>query len=141
MAYVFRKAQLQGDERALTTKAKGKQQRGEGIAKGSKGREREQQRAGTKGKHKARGQPKARHIGKHKTAKGSNKGETKQAKGSNKGEREKVEKGRNIRKKGKTIPEMDLEPVRKELLVTVGAGDFVWQAVLAKFILHNGIRG
>ena len=36
---------------------------------------------------------------------------------------------------------MDLEPVREELLVAVGARDLVWQAVLAELVFHNGVGG
>lgn len=123
---------------ALVTKAKGKQQRGEGMAKGSNRREREQQRAGRKGQAQNGRKPQSQaHRGIHSKAKGSNKVQSKQAKGSNKGERGKSGKGKNIGKKGKTIPKMDLEPVREKLLVAVGAGDFVWQAVLAKLVLHD----
>ena len=36
---------------------------------------------------------------------------------------------------------MDLEPIREELLVAVGTGDLVWQAVLAEFVLDNAVGG
>ena len=36
---------------------------------------------------------------------------------------------------------MDLEPVREELLVAVGAGDLVWQAVLAELIFNDAVGG
>lgn len=42
---------------------------------------------------------------------------------------------------GANLPEVDLEAVRKELLVAVGAGHLVWQAVLAELILHNAVCG
>lgn len=41
----------------------------------------------------------------------------------------------------KRPPEMDLEPVREELLFAVGARDLVWEAVLAKLVFHNRISG
>jgi len=39
------------------------------------------------------------------------------------------------------IPEVDLEPVREELLVAVGAGHLVRQAVLAELILDDAVGG
>ena len=39
------------------------------------------------------------------------------------------------------VPEVHFEPVREELLVAVGAGNLVRQAVLAELILHNAIGG
>ena len=67
-------------------------------------------------------------------------------KGSRKGKRwaptrrqPKEQRGRP--QSGERLPEMDLEPVREELFVAVGARDLVWQAVLAKLILHNGVGG
>ncbi len=39
------------------------------------------------------------------------------------------------------IPEVDLEPVREELLVAVGAGHLVRQAVLAELVLDDAVGG
>lgn len=39
------------------------------------------------------------------------------------------------------VPEVDLEPIREELLVAVGAWNLVWQAVLAELVLHNAVGG
>ena len=59
--------------------------------------------------------------------------------GEGKAQRGKTEK--EHKEEGKAIPEVDFEPVREKLFVAVRARDFVWQAVLAKLILHNGVRG
>ena len=40
-----------------------------------------------------------------------------------------------------SLPEMDLEPVREELLVAVGARHLIRQAVLAELILHDAVGG
>ncbi len=40
-----------------------------------------------------------------------------------------------------SIPEVDLEPVREELLVAVGARHLVWQAVLAELVLNDAVGG